>query len=198
MAVTLADLASRGGVEKIQTAEALSNAILQFYESVIERPVRAMLASFTSGKAFAWQGYDEASWVIKHLTDKASLIAPPLLHFIPQLAIPKLLTEAFGDNRALHSNPYHPLRLLQDWVKGAHPSTPEPISRRKEVLRGTKKWLEAGNDSIAGYKAMLFAMIPHYEDMIPMPGSGNASLWQEAFLTEAGPAQFAALLEGKS
>ena len=339
MAVTIADLASRRGVEKIQTAEALSNAILQFYESVIERPVRAMLASFafggnagmytdtvskildispgdlyeslrnlTSGgviaevpketpdqpdhikvrpdalrhalirdvflsgasslsqpipdglidqspdpkataaeligakarggkfevgflesyiaqlednlwqdyqqalaawspearesfgvtrsvwiaqqkihhiwETFAWQGYDEASWVIEHFTVKASLVAPPRLHFIPQLAIPKLLTEAEDDNRALHSNAYHPLRLLQDWVKGAHPSAPEPFSRRKEVLRGTKKWLEAGNDSTTGHKAMLFAMILHYENMMPKPGSGNDSMWQEAFLTE--------------
>ena len=49
LAVTLADLALRGGVGKIQTAGALSNIVLQFYESVIEQPVRGMLAAFALG-----------------------------------------------------------------------------------------------------------------------------------------------------
>ena len=49
LAVALTDLALRGEVEKIQTAEALSNIILQSYESAIERPVRGMLAAFALG-----------------------------------------------------------------------------------------------------------------------------------------------------
>lgn len=134
-------------------------------------------------REYAWLGPAEATWVIDNFNGPLSLLAPPLLRYIPQQAIPKLLTEAVGDNRELHSHPYHPLRLLQDWVKSAHPITPEPVYRRKEVLRGAKKWLEAGNDPTTGYKAMLFAMVPHYADMIPKPGSGSVSIWQEAFLT---------------
>ena len=135
-------------------------------------------------EALAWQGYDEASWVIEHFPGKASLLAPPLLHHVPQLTIPKLLAEAIGDDRELHAHPGHPMRLLQDWVKGAYPSTAETTRRREALLRGARKWLESCYDPATGYKAMLVAMIPHYEDIIPKPGSGNAITWQEAYLTK--------------
>ena len=49
LAVTLAGLALRGEVEKIQTAEAMSETIVEFYESAIERPIRALLAGFAIG-----------------------------------------------------------------------------------------------------------------------------------------------------
>ena len=135
-------------------------------------------------EAFAAQGYNEASWVIENFIGKASLLALPLLHHVPQIAIPKLLAEAIGDDRELHAHPGHPMRLLQDWVKGAYPSTAETTRRREALLRGARKWLESGNDPVTGYKAMLYAMIPHFEDSIPKPGSGNAITLREAYLTE--------------
>ena len=327
LAVTLSDLALRGEVEKIQTAEELSDTIVEFYESAIERPVRALLAGFaiggnagmsmdavskileispvalqeslrglTSGSViaevsnrpdhikvrpdalrhalirdvffsdagsmpssvrdaliakthspkhtafeligakrrggnfaagfledyisqlettlwddyqralsplpsdekevwavsraswlayerlhvvweeYAWLGYYEAKWVIKHFTDKVSLIASPLLRFVPDLAIPKLLDEATHDKRDdLHSHPDHPLRRLQDWVKGAFPQTGGPVRRRADMLRGARRWLmkTGKNDAALGYKAMLFAMIPDFQSTLPVPG-GNA------------------------
>ena len=342
LAVTLADLASRGGVEKIQTAQALSNAILQFYESVIEQPVRVMLAGFALGgnagmntdtvseildirpgdlheslrglasggviaevsnrpdyikvrpdalrhalicdvffsgarsmpssvrdaliaetpnpkdtaleiigakarakarggefpteflethiqdletklweeyrqmlsalppdwkeklptsrstwlayeklhkvwEEYASLGYYEARWVIEYFTGKVSLIAPPLLHFIPRLAIPKLLHEAIHDRRErLHSYPDHPLRRLQDWIKGAFPQSSGTIRRRDEMLRGTQRWLTETekNDAVVGYKAMLFAMIPDFQRTLPDPGSGNTVQYYWGGLTE--------------
>jgi len=133
---------------------------------------------------YACLGDTEAAWVIENFTGKFSLLATPLLYRIPQHVIPQLLTEAIGDDRELHSHPYHPMRLIQDWVKGAHPLRPEALQTRKALLQSARNWLEDGNDPLTGYKAMHFVMIPYFESYIPKPGSGNAIVWHEGYLTE--------------
>jgi len=133
---------------------------------------------------YAWLGYAEATWVIENFNSNISLLAHPLLRHIPQRAIPTLLTEAVGDNRELHSNPEHPLRILQDWVKSAYRNSPATIQRRASVLRCAKRWLYEGNDPKTGYKAILFAMIPHFETHEASPGSGNAISLYHGYLTK--------------
>ncbi|MCY3780043.1 MAG: ATP-binding protein [Chloroflexi bacterium] len=136
---------------------------------------------------YAWLGYYEAKWATEHFTGKVSLIAPPLLRFVPDLAIPKLLDEAIGDQRDdLHSHPDHPLRRLQDWVKGAFPQTDGPVRRRADMLRGARRWLtEAKKRDVAlGYRAMLFAMIPDFQSTVPDPGSGKSMRFYRDCLTE--------------
>ena len=49
LAVTIADLALRGGAEKIRTAAALSEAILRFYKQIIDGPVKEILACCALG-----------------------------------------------------------------------------------------------------------------------------------------------------
>ena len=137
---------------------------------------------------YAWLGPREATWVIENfhanLSSLAHSLTHPLLQHIPQRAIPKLLDEAINDNRELHSHPEHPLSLLQDWVKSAYPSTGNAIQRRASILRSAKKWLIANQDPIIGYKAMLFAMIPHFETAESDPGSGNTLTLKQAYLTK--------------
>ena len=135
-------------------------------------------------EAFAWQGYYESSRVIENFTGKASLLALPLLHHVPQLAIPKLLAEAIGDDRALNSHSDHPLGQLLHWVKGALPWSSQTLQKRENILRAARIWIENGGDPATGYKAMLFAMIPYYEGTVPKPGSGNGIIIQEACLAE--------------
>lgn len=129
----------------------------------------------------AWLGSHEAIWVIENFHADISLLARPLLQHVPQQAIPKLLDEAINDNRELHSNPEHPLRL---WVKSAYPSTDDVIRRRALILRSAKKWLIANQDPVIGYKAMLFAMIPYFETAESDPGSGNTLTLKQAYLTD--------------
>ena len=133
---------------------------------------------------YAWLGYAEATWVLENFNGTFSLLAHPLLRHIPLRAIPKLLTEAIDDNRELNANPDHPLRLLQDWIKSAYPTSPQAIRRRFSFLQGAKKWLLEKNDSIVGYKAILFAMIPRYETHESSPGSGNAITLYHGYLTK--------------
>lgn len=149
---------------------------------------------------YAWLSPHEAAWVIENFHANLSLLAHPLLQHVPQQAIPKLLDEAINDNRELHSNPGHPLRLLQDWVKSAYPrkksatvsegrvvaniSTSDAIRRRALILRSAKEWLNENNEPIVGYRAMLFAMIPHFEDVESDPGSGNTMTIRSGYLTD--------------
>ena len=114
-----------------------------------------------------------------------SLIAPPLLYFVPALAIPKLLNEAIHDQRErLHSNPDHPLRRLQDWEKGAFPHTGGPIRRRAEMLHAAQRWLNEEKNAVVGFRAMLFAMIPDLQRTLSDPGSGKTMRYYRGCLTE--------------
>ena len=134
---------------------------------------------------YAWLGRDEAIWVIDNFDGKISLLAQPLLQHIPQRTIPKLLAEAIYDQREdLHSYPDHPLRRLQDWVKGAFPQTGGPVRRRAEMLQGAQRWLSAGKNAVVGYRAMLFALIPDFQRTLPDPGSGNTMTYYSGCLTE--------------
>lgn len=131
---------------------------------------------------YAGLGKAEAAWVIENFNGKYSLLALPLLHHIPQHAIPKLLTEAIGDDRTLHSHPDHPLRLLQDWTKSIYQSEEEAVRRRSTILKSAKRWLLEGNDPRTGYKAILFAVIPYVEGWKSAPGSGDSGTYPTAFL----------------
>ena len=133
---------------------------------------------------YAWLGYAEATWAIENFNGAYSLLAHPLLRHIPSRAIPRLLAEAIDDNRELHANPNHPLRLLQDWIKSPYPTSPQAIQRRFSILQGAKKWLLEKNDSAVGYKAILFATIPHFETHEAGPGSGNAITLYHGYLTK--------------
>lgn len=133
---------------------------------------------------YAWLGYAEATWVIENFDGAFSLLAHPLLRHIPLQAIPKLLTEAVGDNRELHSSPDHPLRILQDWIKSAYPNSPQAMQRRFNILQAAKKWLLEKNDTVVGYKAILFSMIPHFESSKSNPGSSNSITLYRGYLTK--------------
>ena len=124
-------------------------------------------------REFAWLGPDESKWVAENLGLNLSLVARPLLDHVPQLIIPSLLADAVGDNRPLHSNTEHPLRLLQDWIKSAHPGTSQTVNRRAKILRVTKAWLDNGNDRDVGFNAMLLAINPRFELVEHVPGSGD-------------------------
>ncbi len=133
---------------------------------------------------YAWLGYAEATWVIENFNGAFFLLAHPLLRHVPQQAVPKLLTEAVGDNRELHSSPDHPLRILQDWIKSAYPTSPATIQRRATILQSTRRWLNEGNDPKTGYKAILFAMIPEFQTWESKPGSGNTTTLIRGCLTK--------------
>lgn len=152
--------------------------------SLLKTYLQNLPTAWSVWEHYAWLGCREAIWVIENFHANLSLLAHPLLQHIPQRAIPELLAEAINDNRELHSNPKHPLRLLQDWVKSDHHPSSAIRRQRASILCSAKKWLNENNEPIIGYRAMLFAMIPYFETVESDPGSGNTMTIRRAYLTD--------------
>lgn len=131
---------------------------------------------------YAWLGPNEANWVIDNFTANLSHVARPLLQNVPERVIPYLLTEAIDDTRPLNSNTEHPLRLLQDWIKQAHPGTAEPLQRRAKILHATKTWLGGDHDPAIGYSAMLLSVLPHFDFSENQPGNYSSIRIYRGFL----------------
>ena len=96
--------------------------------------------------------------------------------------IPRLLSNAMGDDRQLHSAPNHPLRLLHDWIKSEYRSTTEALRRRAVILQCAQEWLRNGNDRVVGYRASLFALIPIVEAFEPTEDNGHQLRWIHGYL----------------
>ncbi len=145
-------------------------------------PLGYSTPSLKAVREYAWLGSEEANWVTDNFTANLSNVARPLLQNVPERVIPCLLTEAIGDNRPLNSNTEHPLRLLQDWIKQAHPGTAEPLQRRAKILHATKTWLSGGHDTAIGYSAMLLAVLPHFDFSENQPGIDGSIRIYSGFL----------------
>lgn len=121
---------------------------------------------------FASLGRDEAICVFQYHPNPGD-IASALLGNAPEYAIPLLLQGAVGDDRALHSHPDHPLRLIDDWAKSAYPGTGQAVLNRKILLEQIEVALSNGQAVGPSIKALKTTFSPAYEDMRPQPGSGN-------------------------
>ena len=98
-------------------------------------------------------------------------IAREALLCIPEETIRLLLESAIGDKRPRHSEPQHPLRRLEDWVKEGRPGTGEPMRRRRVLFTQAKRWLDDGKDTDVGLYALRFAMTPEIEFTETHPGN---------------------------
>lgn len=107
------------------------------------------------------------------LTERPDLIVPLALDFlraVPSLAIPKLLNLADGDERPLHSNTDHPLRLLSDWTKSGYPSR-EAVPRRRLVLEAFCEAVEGGECTDLTLRLLPISVSPEYQDTEQNPGN---------------------------
>ncbi len=110
-------------------------------------------------------------------------LAHPALEYAPEVAIPLLLQRAIGDHRSLPSTIEHPLRLIEDWVKGSYPATGDALRRRRELLAGVRKWIRLGNDSDVGLHALCLVLHPGFEQISTDPGMGDRITITQGFLT---------------
>ncbi len=120
---------------------------------------------------FAWLGASEANWIIDNHPQKLSSIARAALHTTPQRVIPLLIAKAVGDERELHPNPEHPLRLIDDWSKSAVPGSSQPVVRRRILLEAIEQWLQHRNDTRLALRAMKSVLTPAYHSSELSPGS---------------------------
>ncbi len=121
---------------------------------------------------YAWLGPKEAEYVFtKH---PEHLPYRPALHHIPSLVLPGLFQLAIDDDRAIHSTPEHPLRLISDWVKSAIPGTKEVVNRRKVLLDSVIQWVLRGGDIHVFSRVLAIVFSPDFENTSADPGSGNS------------------------
>ena len=135
--------------------------------------------------AYAALGRREVRLVLQAHPELVIAVADPALHYVPEVAIPLLLSGAIGDNRQLHACPEHPLRLLQDWVQEGYPGTDEAVRRRQAVWQATRDWLTQGKDSGVGFAALRAALTPHFERQSLDPGKGTQVTINFGGLTES-------------
>jgi hypothetical protein len=122
---------------------------------------------------YATLGPREAAYVLVTHPEFAVSVARPALLHVPQEIIPLLLDATVGDERPTHQYPEHPLRLIEDWVKGAMPGTEATLSRRRTLAHAARGWLENGGESGTGWRAVAAALSPEHQRVSSGPGSGD-------------------------
>jgi hypothetical protein len=126
-------------------------------------------------QVFALLGETEGRWVLENSPDNIAAMAPQLLQSSPRPTIRRLLSEAEGAEGPLHSQPTHPLRLLQDWVRAIpdprHQPDPirESLRRRRTQIEEAREYLRSGGDRTVGLRACILALSARLE------GSGETA-----------------------
>jgi hypothetical protein len=131
---------------------------------------------------FAWLGDTETKWVLERYPLMASDLIDPVLHRLPERAIPLLLRAAVGDQRVLHATPKYSLRVLEDWVNSADPQSREAVRRRELLLRGVERWIEDMGDMTVALRTLPFIMLPTFEARSSDPGAGLTITLQYGYL----------------
>ena len=141
-----------------------------------------------AGSDHAWTEYarlgdQEARTVLSLHPENILQLAHPALEYAPEVAIPLLLQRAIGDHRSLTSTIEHPLRLIEDWVKGSYPATGDALRRRRALLAGVREWIRSGNDPDVGLHALCSVLYPGFEQISTDPGMGDRITITQGFLT---------------
>lgn len=111
-----------------------------------------IILQWLEDKAPFWErlGYSSVSnaeWIFCNHPEKIMMAAKSLLHRIPYRTIPFMLTKATGDERPLHSNLDHPLRIIEEWLKEASSIKKDYIEPRKILLNAALDWNKNNNNS---------------------------------------------------
>jgi len=120
-------------------------------------------------RVFALLGRAEAEWVFRHYSGALTDIAGALLDTRPRLAVRRLIEEATTATGPVHSQPTHPLRILDEWSQGIPHSrvAPDPVAeslrRRKLVIQVASEFLRDCKCNAAALGAMLVALTPRLE-----------------------------------
>ncbi|HAB54532.1 MAG TPA: hypothetical protein DCE80_20525 [Ignavibacteriales bacterium] len=132
---------------------------------------------------YTWLGKDEANTVIELHPELLIRIARAALHKTPERVIPLLLKGAVGNERALHSSPDHPLRLIGDWIKESYPGSGVVIERKETLLKVIKDVISKGMDERVCFKALPFVFSLRYENHTTDPGLGRTVTYTHGPIT---------------
>ncbi len=134
-------------------------------------------------RQYASLGRDEALWVLANHPEQLINIAFPLLYYAPEVAIPRLLTAAIGDNRPLNSATNHPLRMIADWIQSGEPGIGEGLRSRQVLLDAASTWLRDAKDVTVWLAVLKDVFSPHFEKGDTDPGAGNVYTLRYGYLS---------------
>jgi|GEM_PF-1241778 len=130
--------------------------------------------SMTAWEKLAWVSPDWCNRVINERPDAIESLADPALHYIPEKAIPLLLTLAIGDMRPENAHPEAPVRKLGDWITHFSMQAMDAVIRRRLLLDATLRWLPQGGDELVVWKILPKCVSFKYENIETDPGDGRA------------------------
>ena len=87
----------------------------------------------------------------------------------PDATLPLLLAAAVGNDVPEHSDPDHPLRVIDDHIAASD----HPVDIRKAAIEAIDRWLVAGGDVGVGIRALAHVMRPQLRRTSQDPGLGN-------------------------
>ncbi|HEY3411930.1 MAG TPA: hypothetical protein VGM51_02625 [Armatimonadota bacterium] len=157
------------------------------------RPLLQDSNSASAWAAYASLGPSECVFVLEHHPEALCDTAPAGLTLVTELTIDHLLRAAVGDDRPLNSAPEHALRILQGWVEGAFPGTPETVSRRSQLAERAKRWAITGAPGRILISAFAMCLSPAFEGTELDPGSGNTLTIRRGLLRHCEIEEVAAL-----
>lgn len=124
-------------------------------------------------ESFAWLGERYCDMALEVDENLQNQLHFPLIEFRPKLRIQYLLSSSIEDNRPTNSNPNHPIRLLEDWVRAELPQSELAIEKRKTMLSESLVWLEKGNCASVGINGVRIALTPGFRSLNTDPVLGK-------------------------
>jgi len=140
-----------------------------------------------SGKVwerYSYLGPSECNYMLDNHPDKLLIVAEAALNFVPQKAIPLLLSHAIGDTRPLHSHPDHLLRQIENWVKSAEPGSSQATTRRGVLLDSALSWFAESPNTYIALQAMEFVLSPAFAESEMSPGSQLTVTFRSGLITQ--------------
>lgn len=132
-----------------------------------------------SGGLDSWRGLTylsegDSRWVLENYPGDVVNVAGGALDKAGDAAILRLLQQAETASGQLHSQPRHPMRILQDWVQDLMDIPLDEMVRRRTLLaRISKKYLQAGGARSVGLQGICLALSPFLEGSSSDPGAGR-------------------------
>ncbi len=135
-------------------------------------------------RAFTTLGAHQAKWALERYSGDMVHLAREALSVAPGTTVPLLLQRAATTKGPLHSQPYHPLRILEDWVRDVRVPPDEVLRRRRALIRLAKKYLQAGGDRSTGVHSLILTLSPKMEGTSPDPANPDGMKYRWGLLPQ--------------
>lgn len=164
-----------GRVPNLQSAVATLVSARRFGAPVPMEELRMLVVE--AGSPEAWRGMAylseaDALWVLEHYQGDLVDIAGAALARAGEATILSLLGRAETVSGPTHSQPRHPMRILQDWAQELNIPQDEIVPRRKLLAGISQKYLRAGGGRSVGLQGICLAFFPSLEGTSSDPGAG--------------------------